>query len=71
MSASNITLSDDEVQALTMRRRVDAQRRALDAMGIPYRVRHDKTLAVMRSHVERDPNTPHGTIAVREPQLHL
>lgn len=69
--STSIALTDDELQTLTKRRRVDAQRRALDAMGIPYRVRHDKTLAVMRSHVERDPNSPHGTIAVREPQLHL
>lgn len=67
--SSSIALSDDEVQALTKRRRVDAQRRALDAMGIPYRVRHDGTLAVIRAHAERDPNAPQGTIVRREPQL--
>lgn len=66
---TGFALSDDEIRTLTKRRRVDAQRRALDAMRIPYRVRHDGTLAVIRAHAERDPNTPQGTIVHRAPQL--
>ena len=71
MSSTALTLSDDELFELTKRRRADARRRALEAMGIPYRVRHDGTLAVIRAHAERDPSTGTATIATREPQLHL
>lgn len=66
-----ITLNESELEALTQRHRVDARRRALDAMKIPYRVRHDGSLAVLRAHVERDPGAPAGTIDPREPQLRL
>lgn len=62
-------LTETELQALTGRRRVDAQKRALEAMGLPYRVRHDGTLVVIRSHVERDPRD--SSPSVREPQLRL
>lgn len=66
-----LTLTDLELEELTQRHRVDARRRALDAMKIPYRVRHDGSLAVLRAHVEREPGTPAGTIDIREPQLRL
>jgi hypothetical protein len=67
-----MTLSDAELEELTQRHRVDARRRALEAMKIPYRVRHDGTLAVLRAHVERDPDAaPGATINAREPQLRL
>ena len=64
-------LTEAELEELTRRHRVDARKRALDAMGIPYRVRHDGTLAVLRSHVERDPSGAGGTMTKREPQLRL
>lgn len=66
-----MTLTDLELAELTQRHRVDARRRALDAMGIPYRVRHDGTLAVLRSHVERDPKGQPGAVVPREPELRL
>lgn len=68
---SVLTLTDAELEELTQRHRVDARRRALEAMGIPYRVRHDGTLAVLRAHVEREPHDTQVKITVREPQLRL
>jgi len=68
---SALMLDEIELEELTQRRRVDAQRRALDSMKIPYRVRHDDTLAVLRAHVERDPNATPGASGPREPQLRL
>ena len=62
-------LTEAELEELTRRHRVDARKRALEAMRIPYRVRHDGTLAVLRSHVERDPNDPVRIIKQREPEL--
>lgn len=46
-------LSPSELRELTGRRRSDAQARALDHMGIPYQVRPDGTLAVLRIVAER------------------
>lgn len=66
-----LTLTESEIEELTQRHRVDARHRALDAMKIPYRIRHDGSLAVLRSHVERDPTTAAGTTDRREPQLRL
>jgi len=37
-----LTLSPGELQELTAKRRSDAQRRALDQMGLRYAVRPDK-----------------------------
>ena len=44
-------LSPAEVVELTARKRSDGQRRALDAMGIPYKTRHDGSLVVARDTV--------------------
>jgi len=65
-----LTLTDQELKDLTKRERFAAQRRALDAMGIPYRVRHDRTLAVLRSQLEAVGGNGAPT-APREPVLHL
>ena len=43
-----LTLTPDELRQLTAKRRSDAQRRVLDAMGIRYMVRPDGSLAVLR-----------------------
>jgi hypothetical protein len=60
-------LTVDELRELTAKRRSDAQRRSLDYMSIPYLVRPDGSLAVLRSHVEAPqsaaPRLP------REPEL--
>lgn len=62
-----LTLTPDELQELTAKRRSDAQRRALDFMGVPYKRRPDGTPAVLRIHVE---TLAGATIpAAREPQL--
>lgn len=71
MTAPALTLAPDELQALTGRRRVDAQRRELDAMRIPYLVRTDHSLAVSRSAVEAalgGAPAP-GTMRSAEPEL--
>lgn len=47
-----LTLSHEELRDLTGKRRSDAQRRALDEMGIRYAVRPDHSLAVLRRHAE-------------------
>ena len=46
-----LTLTRAELAELTGKTRSDAQRRVLDYMSLPYRVRPDQTLAVLRSHV--------------------
>lgn len=66
------TLTPDELQQLTGRKRCDAQRAALDRMQLRYGVRPDGSLAVLRAHVEQQLGgtaTPGGTMAPREPQL--
>lgn len=45
-------LTPEELQELTNLRRPTAQARQLDHWGIPYRIRTDGTLAVLRVHVE-------------------
>ncbi len=45
-------LRNEEVVALTNRRRSAAQVRALRTMGIEHRIRPDGTVAILRSHVE-------------------
>jgi hypothetical protein len=70
-SDSMLTLSADELRDLTAKRRSDAQRRALDRMGLRYAVRPDKSLAVLRSHVEQVLGAVGATIRQREPELRL
>jgi len=48
----SLTLSPDELRDLTAKRRSDAQRRALEFMGVPYKRRPDGSPAVLRVHVE-------------------
>jgi hypothetical protein len=43
-------LTDAEIAELTRRERRPAQRRVLDALGIPYRVRPDGTLVVFKAY---------------------
>lgn len=64
-------LRPDELRDLTGKSRSDAQRRALDRMGLRYAVRPDGTLAVLRSHVERALGPPDATITLREPELRM
>ena len=45
-------MTDDDLYELTHKRRFSARLRALNAMGIEYRVRPDRTLAVCRAHVD-------------------
>lgn len=62
-------LTIEEIQQLTNRIRSDGQRRELDHMGIPYKVRRDGSLVVLRIHVEGpDVRTPPEP---PEPQMYL
>ena len=63
-----LTLSPAELRELTERRRSDAQARVLDHMGIPYQVRPDGSLAVLRIVAERALGGT-GTMTFQEPQL--
>lgn len=47
--AIGICLTSAELRELTRHRRCDAQRRELDFLGLPYRVRRDGSLVVLRS----------------------
>ncbi|TAN71877.1 MAG: DUF4224 domain-containing protein, partial [Gallionella sp.] len=49
----------------------DAQARELDALGIPYRRRRDKSLVVMRTSVEAVLGGYGAKIEHNEPRLHL
>lgn len=65
-------LTKPEIEELTQRIQHDAQARELDAMGIPYKRRRDKSLVVLRVCVEA---TFGGAATARmeppEPSLHL
>jgi hypothetical protein len=58
----SLCLTAEELIELTGRRRATAQARQLDHMGIPYRRRcdHNRTLAVLRIHVEVVAGHPSG-----------
>lgn len=45
---ATLCLTDDELQELTRKARPSAQRRVLDHMGIPYFLRTDGSVAVIR-----------------------
>lgn len=45
-------LDDDALVELTRKRRHDAQRRVLDALGVKYKPRPDGSLAVLKAHVD-------------------
>jgi hypothetical protein len=48
---NNLFLEPFELEGLTGRRRPNAQIRVLQAMGIEHKVRPDRTIAVLREHV--------------------
>ena len=60
-----LILTESELRELTEKRRSDAQRRVLDAMGIMYFVRPNGTLAVLRVQVERE----RATRTMPEPEV--
>lgn len=63
-------LARHELQELTGCRRSDAQRRALDHMGIPYTVRPNGTVAVLRVVAEQALGGRPGTmLPANEPEL--
>ena len=64
-----MTLTPAELIALTGKTRSDAQRRALDFMGIPYRERPDHSLAVLRSAAEAALGGSATIQTVQEPEL--
>lgn len=62
-----VILTPDQLADLTGKRRSDAQRRELDYLRVPYKVRRDGSLIVLRRDVE-----PGATIAQQqehEPEL--
>lgn len=64
-------LTSGELRELTERIQSDAQARELDALGIPYRRRRDKSLVVMRTSVEAVLGGYGAKIEHNEPRLHL
>lgn len=64
-------LTSNELRELTGRIQSDAQARELDAIGIPYRQRRDKSLVVMRVCVETILGLSDAKIEPNEPSLHL
>lgn len=48
-----MVLAPDELVALTAKERRSAQRRVLEALGIPHKVRPDGSLVVLRVAVDR------------------
>jgi hypothetical protein len=64
-----VLLTEAQIRELTDRRHHDAQQRALDRMGIPYRVRPDGSLVVLRAVVELLIGMPAANIAEPEPEV--
>lgn len=64
-------LTSKELRELTGRIQSDAQARELDALGIPFRRRRDKSLVVMRVCVETILGLSGARIESNEPNLHL
>lgn len=50
---SAVFLDDSEISQMTRRKRRDAQRVMLNALGIQYMVRADGSFLISRSHVEK------------------
>lgn len=61
------TLSPVELCELTGKLRASAQARELEAMGVPYRLRRDGSVAVLRIHAEHLP----GAGRQHEPAVNL
>jgi len=64
-------LTINELRELTGRIQSDAQARKLDAIGIPYRRRLDKSLVVSRAAVDTVLGVPHARTETNEPRLRL
>lgn len=62
-------LTPAELHDLTGRIRADAQKRVLEFMGVPYRQRPDRSLAVLRSAAEAVLGARDTIPAPREPEL--
>jgi hypothetical protein len=66
-----MTLSPEDLERLTNRRRPAAQRTVLDALGIAYKVRPDGTLAVLRVVAELALGHRTGGVNTSAPKLRL
>jgi hypothetical protein len=64
-----IVLTEQELIELTKKERPSAQARVLDFMGIRYKPRPDRSLAVLRIHVETDGGRAPGAKLGIEPVL--
>lgn len=49
----SLFLSDDEIQALTGKKRKSAQCRALSMLGVEHKIRADGVPVVLRAHLEK------------------
>lgn len=65
----SLTLTPDELQALTGRRRSDGQCRELRAMGIPFKLRRDGSPVVLRVVAELALGARGTTIHEPEPEI--
>lgn len=63
-----LTLTPEELAEVTGKQRRPSQAKVLQAMAIPYRVRPDGSLLVLRSNVSNDAATQ---IEPPSPALHL
>lgn len=64
-------LTASELAELTGRHRSDAQRRALEALGVPFKTRHDGTVVVLRSAAEAALGHAPTQAQSRSPRLRL
>lgn len=64
-----LLLSPDELSELTGKATAPAQARVLDAIGIPYRIRPDRSLIVLRLAVESALGQQLAGSQQRRPQL--
>jgi hypothetical protein len=63
-------LTQAQLEALTGRTRSDAQRRELEHLGIPHRVRRDGTPVVLAADLPIEGTIP-PKVGTPEPELHL
>ncbi|WP_457955300.1 DUF4224 domain-containing protein [Achromobacter xylosoxidans] len=70
----NLTLSDDEIEQVTRRKRRQAQAKVLKALGIRFQIRPDGTLLVFRASlgIPHQETQPEPRMRLRnEPKLTL
>jgi hypothetical protein len=60
-----VILSPADLMLLTGRMRYTAQRRVLDALGVPYRVRPDGSVVVFQEDLRRESTTQKGPASPR------